>query len=81
MRMRFKKWVCDKVKDYQGYNVACVLNMLKVIAQLLHIHNCRLMSKDVLSSGMCVVCQGAKKNPLFTTKTCIKVDRVTTNEK
>lgn len=80
MRMRFKKCVCDKVKDYHGYNVACVLNMLKVIGQLLHIHNCRLMPKDVPSSGMRVVRQGAK-NPLFTTKTCIKVDRVTTNEK
>ena len=62
MRMRFKKCICDKVKDYHGYNVACVLNMLKVIAQLLHIHNYGLMPKDVPSSGMCVVRQGAKKS-------------------
>ena len=65
MRMRFKKCVCVKVKDYHGYNVACVLNMLKVIAQLLRIYNCWLMPKDVTSSGMCVVWQGAKKSLIY----------------
>lgn len=55
--------------------------MLKVIAQLLHIHNIADLCQKMSRHPECVLYDKAQKNPLFTTKTCIKVDRVTTNEK